>query len=368
MYKADASNPYSSTTAMVGMVPNAIAQGASGTFRTGGQIPGLSVSSGTDYYVGTAGAITATAPIFARLLGTADSTSSLILAPNPRIPAPLWNHICQGRLTLTTATPITTGDVTGATSIFFTPYAGANIALFDGTRWSLCTFTELTLALGTLTSGSPYDVFIFNNAGTLTLESLAWTNATTRATALVKQDGVLMKTGALTRRYLGTFVTTSTTQTEDSVANRYLFNYYNRVIRNLKAVDTTNSWTYTTATWRSTNASTTVGVARVEVCIGWSEDLLVARSFAVAQGNAGGQQIGSGVGIDATSTNSAETFGYFVGTGIFGTGIATYRGYPGVGYHFIQNLEIGDGTNSGTIYGDNGTVRMQTGLMVDIMA
>ncbi len=43
-----------------------------------------------------------------------------------------------------------------------------------------------------------------DSSGTPTLEALVWTNDTTRATALVRQDGVWSKTGALTRRYLGT--------------------------------------------------------------------------------------------------------------------------------------------------------------------
>src|SRR3972149_4877028 len=96
---------------------------------------------------------------------------------------------CDGRLTLTSGTPVTTADVTAATSIYFTPYIGDRIAIYDGTRWRLYLFAELTLALGTLTAALPYDVFIYDNAGTLTLEALAWTNGTTRATALVRQKG-----------------------------------------------------------------------------------------------------------------------------------------------------------------------------------
>ena len=143
----------------------------------------------------------------------------------------LLPSVCDGRLTLTSGTPVTTADVTAATSIYFTPYIGDRIAIYDGTRWRLYAFAELTLALGTLTAALPYDVFIYDNAGTLTLEALAWTNGTTRATALVRQNGVWCKTGALTRRYLGTFYTTATTTTEDSAQKRYLFNRQNRVLR-----------------------------------------------------------------------------------------------------------------------------------------
>ena len=54
-------------------------------------------------------------------------------------------------------------------------------------RYSLLTIV-LMLALGTLTSGKPYDVFGYISGGALALELLAWTNDTTRATAVTLQD------------------------------------------------------------------------------------------------------------------------------------------------------------------------------------
>lgn len=81
-YLADSANGYSSDAAVaVGMAPAAIAINASGTIRMEGQVTGLTVVAGSTYYVGTAGAITTTAPAHARRLGIADSSTSLILAP-----------------------------------------------------------------------------------------------------------------------------------------------------------------------------------------------------------------------------------------------------------------------------------------------
>src|SRR6185295_16261184 len=130
------------------------------------------------------------------------------------------------------------------------------IALYDGSAgWNVRTFSELTLAVPATTS-QMYDVFIFDNAGTPAIEALAWTNDTTRATALVLQDGILSKTGALTRRYVGSFRTTTVSgQTEDSATKRFLWNYYNRVTKSLMKQGSSN-WTYTTATWRQANADT----------------------------------------------------------------------------------------------------------------
>ena len=172
---------------------------------------------------------------------------------------------CEGRLTLTSGTPVTTADVTNATSIYFSPFRGNRIALYDGSSsWNMRTFSELTLALGTLTANLPYDIFAYDNSGTVALRSaVAWTNTTTRATALTTQNGCLVKTGATTDRYLGTFYTSSTTQTQDSATQRFLWNYYNRVRKPMSCTDGTDSWTYTTTTWRQANNSTTVGTSMV---------------------------------------------------------------------------------------------------------
>lgn len=164
--------------------------------------------------------------------------------------------ICQGRLTLESGVPISTTDQTAKMNVFFTPHNGNRLGLFDGTSWKQFTFSELTLALGTLTADKPYDVFVFDNSGTLTLEfSAAWTNDTTRADAITLQDGVWVKSGATTRLLLGSIYTTTTTQTEDSASKRYVGNVYNRTWRQLILSDAT-SHNYTTAAYQEWNAGT----------------------------------------------------------------------------------------------------------------
>jgi hypothetical protein len=96
----------------------------------------------------------------------------------------LLPSICQGRLTTESGVPVSTSDRTAQGTLYFTPYNGGLVSLHDGTRWKLYAFTERSLALSGLTSALPYDVFLFDNSGTLTLEFTAWTNGTTRATAL----------------------------------------------------------------------------------------------------------------------------------------------------------------------------------------
>jgi hypothetical protein len=73
-------------------------------------------------------------------------------------------------------------------------------------------------------------------------------NPYARATALVYQDGILSKSGDTTRRYLGTFFSTSTTATADAVATRYLENYYNTVDRQMQGTFSTNRTTTSVGT------------------------------------------------------------------------------------------------------------------------
>jgi hypothetical protein len=143
------------------------------------------------------------------------------------------NSIDDFRLTLTSGTPVTTSDVIGATNIYLTPYKGTRISLYNGTKWVIDTSGEVSLALSGLTFGSnvPYDIFCYDNGGVPTLEFLIWSSSTARATAIVLQDGVKVKSGAPTRRYLGCFIPVSATTTTDSVVLRYLENEYNRVDR-----------------------------------------------------------------------------------------------------------------------------------------
>lgn len=274
------------------------------------------------------------------------------------ITCPLPLATCEGRLTLTSGTAVTTADVTAAATIYFTPYKGNRVYLYDGTRWKLYSSAEISLALGTLTNALPYDVYLYDNAGTLTLELTAWTNGTTRATALVLQNGVYCKTGALTRRYLGTFYTTATTTTEDSGAKRFLWNYYNRIEKKLKIQDSTNSWTYNSSTWRSANNS---AANRVELLAGLVEDPL--NLIVISMWIGGGTStcaFGVGVGEDVTNANHATGVNGMSGveqtpsadTATIIMTFSYFHKYPSsIGYHYYQWTENAINGNSVTIYG-----------------
>jgi hypothetical protein len=275
-----------------------------------------------------------------------------------------FNLIQDFRLTLTSGLPITTADVSGATTIYCTPYQGNSIALYDGTNWNLRTSAEFSLALGTLTSGRPYDVFCYDNAGVPTLEFTAWTNDTTRATALVMQDGVLSKTGALTRRYLGTFYTTATTTTEDSAAKRFLWNYYNRVVRYMEKYDASASWTYTSAAYRQANGST---ANQLDYVCGVAEDCVSASVIASASNTAASTFIQIAVGVDSTTTPSGPLGRQGQpANGVIQTATATYEGLPGVGRHFLTWLEYSAASGTQTWQGTNSPLK--SGIIGKVMA
>jgi hypothetical protein len=238
--------------------------------------------------------------------------------------------------------------VTGATSIYYAPDSHNVVILWDGTRWVCVSFTETTLAVGTVTSGLPYDIFGYLSGGSLTLESLAWSSATARATAVTRQDGRVSKSGDKTRLLLGTFVPTSTSATEDSMSKRLLWNNYNRRERYLVRKET-GQWNYTTAAFRQANAST---ANQVEYACGLDEDAVDCVVMGMST-NATSVANTLGIGLDSTTVNSATFYGRNAGSNVE-QHMCVYRGHPGIGYRKLMWLEYSAVGGTTTWYGDAG--------------
>lgn len=365
-YKADADLYYASIHPELGFATAAISSGGTGTIRIGGVMTGLSgLSAGSTYFASaTAGGITATAPANARSVGVAISATTIRIDVSPQWLAtgdPL--SICDGRLTLTTGVPVTTSDVTAAGTLYYTPHVGNRIALFDGSKWKVYAFSELSIAVPANTT-QMYDVFVYDNAGTLTLELTAWTNDTTRATALTRQNGVYVKTGATTRRYLGSFRTTGVAnQTEDSATKRYLWNYYHRVTRHLQKLVTTDTYTYTTATIRQWEGST---ANQVEIVVGVAEDAFSVTAYHASSNTSAdiSRRIGIGEGSTTTMVATLRTGSAVI---LAATAVqphmSTLTKIPAAGYQFYAGLEVSAATGTTTWYGDDGsTSGPQSGL------
>lgn len=284
-----------------------------------------------------------------------DAGTETLVAPTT---TNLVAQVCNTRLTLTSATPVTTSDVTAATNVYVTPYGGKRIALYDGAgTWVMYSFSEITISLSGFTADKNYDVFVYDSGGTVVAETVVWTNDTTRATAITLQDGVYVKSGSTTKRYVGTFRTTVTTgQCEDSVTKRYVWNYYNRVMRDIQVTDTTNSWTYATATMRAWNNST---ANRVSFVRGVAEDAVNLDFYCYVVGSATTSFPTVAIGLDSTSTPSGVFIPGTASSTAGGTAMATYSANVAAGFHYLQLLEYV--ASSTTFYGDNGTTTMQSG-------
>ena len=199
-----------------------------------------------------------------------------------------------------------------------------------------------TIALSFIgaTASKPFDVFLYDNTGIPTLETLVWTSDTARATAIVKVNGRWTKSGDPTRLYLGTIRTTSTAgQVLDSVTQRYVRNYYNRVLRNLFCRETT-SHTYNGAARKWNNSDTN---NLLEFVSGVAEDAILVML---------------GVRINAGADASiAAAYSYLDGAQMLGSDIRNYNiqpmtgsfqisTIPAVGYHSVQAYELGNHASS----------------------
>lgn len=301
----------------------------------------------------------------------------------------------QGRLTLTTATPVLSSDVTTAGTIFYTPYKGLFFPLYDGVGTVLASIgAELSLVLdsnsghtGYQQSGKNFDLFLVNDVGTIRLVSgPAWSSDTARATALEYKNGFRCNAASMTAKFdtsastltiaqdrgilVGT-VRMSADGVTKWVANPaaaagggncqlLLRNAYNRLPAVAISRDSTDTWTYATATWRAANGNNSNRVTAVFD----DNDEVVRATYAAIAKNSGGAEIGSvGIGLDSTSAFTGLTG--VAGVGSFVTAISTYVGLPGSGLHFFQGVEFASGSTV-TFAGDNAlATSYQSGVVLE---
>jgi hypothetical protein len=367
-YNADKANAYSSVTPYTGFSTIAISTGMSGLIRMQGSLGGfVSLTAGAVYFVGTAGVPTTTPGVNRRVVGQADTTTSLMVGGNPpTVAQPFLNEF---RLTLTTGVPYLPGDVTAATTLFCTPSGfGNHLTLFDaaGTPTTVQS-AEFSIAIPA-TTATVYSVFIFLNAGVPALELAAWTNDTTPGTAafsISSTIGVETKTGDLTRLYVGLMRTTgSSGQTESSALKRYVWNKYNQTVLPMRFLLATDSYQYTTATFRQMEG---IATNQLDYVIGAAGRLIESFVQTTAKND---QALGTvfvivAIGEDSTTTPSVNCIRPQVYTwtaNILGTVMASLKTVPAIGRHTLVPLEYSSAAGTTTWYGDNGAALMQTGI------
>jgi len=272
-------------------------------------------------------------------------------------------HVNEGRLTLTSGTAVTTADVTGAGTVYFALDKGDQIALYDGSSaWETVVFAEMSIALSGGTASKPNDIFLDYNGGSPALAILAWTNDTTRATALVKQNGVWVKTGDTQQRYLGTLWLDSSKECADSNAKRHCWNLENQRIRPLKRIDYTDSWTYTSASYQQANGSS---ANQVDVVLGVAQSVLVILN-AMSGSSGNGRWRLNAIGLDGTSANGITGKTTATG-GEVGMTTSVYNEITAVGRHYFVWLEMSSAGDTSTWYGDNGGTTQFSGMAGSVM-
>jgi hypothetical protein len=300
-----------------------------------------------------------------------------------------------GRLTLVSQTPVMIADVSGATTIFYTPYVNDLIAIFIGS-WTMRKFPELAnittnsvvgrAGPAVVVANSMYDLFVWDDAGTLRLtRGPLWTSDTTRGvgagtTELVRVDGVWLNARTITNgpaAQRGTYVGTVRSDAGAAIdwelggygvaggdpGFLYVWNAYNRVDVAVETADSTNSWTYAVVgVWRSANASNAMRVSWIQ---GLAEEAVYAEYLGMASEGFGSVPY-SGIGFDSTTVKCGFTGIMFIGGA--GTGIHQAQGrYKEValGFHFFQAIELNNGFGVATFWGDAGIpLILQSGLVV----
>lgn len=295
----------------------------------------------------------------------------------------------QGRLTLVSGTPVMTSSTTGASTIYYTPYVGNMVLLYDGTNTVPTVFTELSITLGNnWTSSTNYDVFIASDSGTTrACTGPAWTagsggSATARGTGAggtelerVAANGLLMNKVQITCRYTnsstftvnanrGTYVGTVSIRAADqtidwslggassggTAGNLGVWNMFNRREVTAMVEDTLPTPATVSTGVAALNGSTN---NRISYVIGWAEDIVTSK--AMGQGAAGSSGFLT-MGVCHDAANAYASGSIVQGHGVnLASGVGGSARFNGdLGFHYAQACQ-GAITSNGNIYG-SGTV------------
>lgn len=198
---------------------------------------------------------------------------------------------------------VQTGDVVGAATIFYSPYNGNTLPIWNGTVFRSVTFSELTTTLNS--SGSPasavQDSCVFSNNGVATLViGPSWTTSgagvgnrgtgagsaqITRlqgiwvnANSIIGYNGLSSFSIAANQCTIVGSISIDTSAGQVSAYRSYgqsrkfgVWNFYNRQQIIMKAGDPAGSWTYTTNTIRPANGNAT---NNIQVFTGLPEEIL----------------------------------------------------------------------------------------------
>jgi hypothetical protein len=310
----------------------------------------------------------------------------------------------EGRLTLVAGSPVMNADSTNATSIYYSPFVGAYVPIFNGQQTSLYQFTSsstdqngLTLQLdnnsghtGYQQKGHLFDLYAALDGTTVRLctgpswsstssrgsgSDIAmyfgvWTNAATISCRWGSSIGYLLTCPANRCTYLGTMQATADGQTcvqvkpaaanggvsncgsGNSGAYVGLWNAYNRVRVVNRIQDSTGGWHAQSATtWEPGDTAFTGTNTNNRI------NFLVGLPVTQVQGSVYENNISSGatpttpwIGVDFDSTTAApDVICKQQATQIVDAACATWS-VPALGSHYLQAMEQA-ATTAGTPFG-----------------
>ena len=172
----------------------------------------------------------------------------------------LSKTICDGRLSLSSTESVFSGS---GTILHYVPHNGNQITLYNGQQWQTLVFSsQVVVNFTSLSANTIYDVFAYIDNNVLTFETVPWImfnsnwesleltpEVSKRSINLVKFQGILSKTGDSTKRYIGSFKTTSGGFADTNIL-RLIYNQYNKVNKTVFSNldydgEVSFEWTYT---------------------------------------------------------------------------------------------------------------------------
>ncbi len=297
----------------------------------------------------------------------------------------------SGRLSLSSTSPVMNADVTAATTIYYLPYVGQNVPVYDGTYWTEkdigSSGLSLTLNSTDMPTSEVFDVYVSNQSSTPTLCALYWGGNTARsATAggksgsqdarIMQQNGIWVNKTAIAASncyngstaytiaagqgtLLGSFYSSVAGQTEwvchpapasgGGAVDMAVYNTYNQKTYGCQNIDSVGGYVYLTANKPRIMDNSAANEDH------WLDGLgLSYISMAVNQ-NANVSNT-STYGLTSMALDSTTSSGQFGSTGVFGfngsatagagTNVAQGILEPQLGFHFASPLESNNTTNN----------------------
>jgi len=264
-----------------------------------------------------------------------------------------------------TPTDTTHADGTALTTIYLAPVKSDRISLIYGGVWTTFAASGVLYTLAGRTANLPFDVFAYYNGTAVALDVANWSSSSSRnpAVALAKLRGVWVKSGDVTRRYLGTvrprtatsyrFITGAFLDDGQLISCDY-WNVDNRKPLALQILGPSGSYAYTSTAFRQLAGNSN---AQIDVVtgIGGADGGNATRVIAVSSAsssNATAVKVRIGIGVNSTTASSGRTGEGSVGTAIPADVLFTEIGWnPPTGLVSYVWLESG---NTGVTFAGTG--------------